>query len=370
MTSVSKIAVTLPQPRESVFDPELTRPDWTRGEARDPRLLWLDKNESIDPELSTVTSRVISEIPATAVSTYPECVSLYRKLGAYLNVPLESLLLTAGADGVIRSLFEAYINPGDVVIHTVPTFAMYAVYSRMFGAKTMTLEYQPSNRGPMLSADTIIKGIGANRPKLVCLPNPDSPTGTVFSSADLRRIVEATGEVGGLILIDEASHPFYEGTAIPWIDGYPHLVIARSCAKAWGLAGLRIGYGVASPEVARMLHKVRPNYETNHVAVSVFERMLDYSDAMMASVRRINEGKRQFLAGMEKCGFRTLESHGNFLHVAFGDQAQRIHQALSDLVLYRKDFREPCLKGFSRFSTTTPELFAPVIQRIRETVNA
>src|SRR5262249_55964526 len=155
-----------------------------------------------------------------------------------------------------------------------PTFAMYPVYARMYGAATSTLDYQSSTRGPTLSLDAVISTIGEVRPKLVCLPNPDSPTGTVFESAALRRIVEAAGEVGALILVDEAYHPFCEITAASWVDEYEHLVVARTFAKAWGLAGLRIGYGVAAPACAKLLHKVRPMYEVNTLAVAVMERML------------------------------------------------------------------------------------------------
>ena len=114
-----------------------------------------------------------------------------------------------------------------------------------------------------------------------------------------------------------------------------------------------------------MLHKVRPMYETNTVAVHAFERMLDHTDAMQASVQRLLAGKSDFQAAMAKMGLRCLSGQGNFLHVAFGEHAEKVHAALCDLVIYRKDFAEPCLRGFSRFSCTTPDLFQPVIDRIR-----
>src|SRR5438128_5186682 len=137
-----------PAARSSVIDPALTRPDWTRGTRRDPQLLWLDKNENTDPELAAVTARIIAEVAPSFGPTYPECPPFYAKLADYLEVAAENLLLTAGSDGAIRIVFEAFINPGDVVIHTMPTFAMYSVYCRMYGAKTVTLDYHPSAQGP------------------------------------------------------------------------------------------------------------------------------------------------------------------------------------------------------------------------------
>lgn len=347
-----------------VADPELVRPDWTKGVPRNPDLLWLDKNENTDPRLAALTARIMSEIDPKALYTYPECTPLYHKLGDYLGIGADHLLLAAGSDGCIRSVFEAFINPGDVVVYTVPTFAMYSVYSKMYGARIVPMVYQASGKGPDLTAETAVNIITEARPKLVCLPNPDSPTGTVFPPDELRRIIEAAGQSGALILIDEAYYPFYEHTALPWVDEYPHLIVARTFAKAWGLSGLRIGYVAACPQIAGLLHKVRPMYEVNTLAVAVVERMLDFSGEVLASVRRLNAGRNAFIDAMARLHLRTLRSHGNFLHVAFGLHASAVHATLKDLVLYRKDFNEPCLKGFSRFSATTVELFEPVIKRI------
>jgi len=354
-----------PQPRPEVADTQLARPDWTKAQPRDPGKLWLDKNENLDPVLARVVTEVLASLPPEAASTYPDSAGLYAKLADHCGVEPRNLILTAGSDGAIRTVFEAYVAVGDVVLHTVPTFAMYPVYCRMYGARAVTLDYRPSNDGPVLNAGEICEAIELNRPKLVCLPNPDSPTGTVFGEAELRQLIEKAGRTGALVLIDEAYYPFHPDTCLPWVNEYPHLVVCRSTGKAWGCAGLRIGYAAASPQVAAMLHKVRPMYETNTLAVHAFEKLLDHSDDMLASVARLQAGKENFLKAMEGLGLRTLHGAGNFCHVAFGAKAQAVHDSLADLVYYRQNFTEPCLSGFSRFSSTTPALFQPVIDRIR-----
>jgi len=354
-----------PPPRPEIADSGLSRPDWVGNNPRDPAKLWLDKNENTDPVMIELVRSVIASVPADAGFTYPDLGSIYRKLAPMLGVSPQCLLLTPGSDGAIRAVFEAYIAPGDRVLHTVPTFAMYGVYARMYGAQVTGLEYRPSNAGPVLHADDVVAAIAASKPKLVGLPNPDSPTGTVFSQAELRRIIEAAGVVGALILVDEAYNPFHAETVLPWVMDYPHLVVCRSTGKAWGMAGVRVGYACAHPGVAVMLHKVRAMYEVGALSAAVFECMLDHEDAMRASVARISAGKAHFLAAMDDLGFQTLKGQGNFLHVAFGARAEAIHAALAPLVYYRKDFTEPCLKGFSRFSATTVEQFTPVIDTIR-----
>lgn len=355
----------MPSPRAPITDPKLVRPNWVGAPLRDPGKLWLDKNENTDPSLAAVVGSVVAGLgPATQYS-YPDFGPLYEKLARYAGAAPENLVLAAGSDGVIRSCFEAYVEPGDVVVHTVPTFAMYPVYCRIYGARGLGVDYRPSAGGPVLDTDALIGTIRSARPKLVCLPNPDSPTGTVVEPERLHSIVAAAGDVGSLVLVDEAYYPFYNQTIVPWIAEYPNLVAARSTGKAWGMAGFRIGYAVASPDVATNLHKVRPMYETSTVACAVLDGMLDHVEAMQASVARLNRGKDEFLQAMQALGFRTLSGQGNFLHVAFGAQADAIHNGLSGIVYYRRDFDEPCLRGFSRFSATTSQLFEPVIRKIR-----
>lgn len=358
-----------PPPCPAIADPALTRPDWVFSQPRDPSKLWLDKNENTDPSMHALVRSVVAGMPADSAFTYPELGSLYAKLAVHTSVDPGNLILTPGSDGAIRAVFQTFISPGDKVLHTVPTFAMYPVYCRIYGAVSIGLEYQPSQGGPQLSASDIAAAIIKHSPKLVCLPNPDSPTGTVLGLAEMRTVIEAAGRCGALILVDEAYYPFHDETILPWVQDYPHLVVCRSTGKAWGLAGVRIGYAAAHAEVAKLLHKTRPMYEVGTLSAMVFERMLDHSDAMRASVQRLEAGKASFLAAMTKLGLATLSGKGNFLHVAFGVHAEAVHDALAHMVLYRRDFAEPCLSGYSRFSSTTEQLFQPVIDQIATVVN-
>ncbi len=358
----------IPSARPSVADVGLQRPDWVKSAARNPALLWLDKNENTDPEHQAAIAKVLAGIDPLTYTTYPEAPELYAKLARYLGVGPDQLMVAAGSDGIIRSVFESYVSPGDTVITTVPTFAMYDVYSRIYGARKVGLEYRPSNAGPVLSSEEIIEAIRKEAPRLVCVPNPDSPTGTVFSQDEMRAIIQAAGDAGAVMLVDEAYYPFHTESVVPLIAEFPHLVVARSTAKAWGLAGLRIGYAVTSPELARVLHKVKPMYECSTFGMVGLGAFLDHPELMEKTVARLEAGKAGFLDAMEALGFRVLRGKGNFLHVAFGAQADAVHRALADVCYYRKDFNEPCLKGFSRFSSTTTERFAPVIQAITRAV--
>ncbi|MDC0033752.1 histidinol-phosphate aminotransferase family protein, partial [Alphaproteobacteria bacterium] len=351
-------------PRPAIADVRLTRPDWT-SIARDPgAALRLDKNENTDPILRGLIADQLSSIDPAAALDYPEMAPTYHLLARHLGVEAQNILIAAGSDGAIRAVFEAFISPGDVVVHTEPTFAMYSVYSAMFGATAVPIAYQRSNHGPSLSSSEFCAHILAVKPKLICLPNPDSPTGTEFRLGELETIVSTGAEVGALTLIDEAYFPFSDVTAIPLVSEFENLIVTRTFAKAWGLAGLRIGYLVAQSALAVLLHKVRPMYEVNGVAIALLGAMLDRAKDVEQSVGRINAGKVGFAERMRALGLNVLDGSGNFIHVDFGEARQNVHLALRGRVLYREDFKEPCLAGFSRF-TTAPE---PVMDSLADMI--
>jgi len=360
----------IPSARAAILDEKLERGMMDESRPRSKELLWLDKNENTDPILNQLTGRILREIdPLTTLAVYPDCAPLYRKLSDYLCVPTDCLILATGSDGVIRSVFEAFCEPGNRVLFPNPTYAMYEVYSRMYGAQIVRVDYEATKSGPYLDASSLVQAIRENHPKLICLPNPDSPTGTVLEPAKMRQLIEAASEAEALILVDESYFPYYDQTVMPWVPQFPNLLVIRTFSKAWGMTGLRVGYGVGAEEVITLLHKVRPNYETNSVGVAVVERMLDFEDEMLASVRRLNAGRDLFVREMTKLGFKTFPTYGNFLHVNFGMHEEAIHAALGDKVLYRRNFRHSCLRGYSRFSATTEELFAPLIKCIQAVVN-
>jgi histidinol-phosphate aminotransferase len=348
------------RPRAPLLNPDLRRPSALQSIPRSPQKLWLDKNENLDPHLMILTHGLLGSIPREVLATYPEAGDLYRKLADWVGVSPESLLLTPGSDGAIRLAFEAVVESGDEVIHTAPTFAMYPVYCQMFGARVRAIEYAPSDHGPVLSTAAILGAIRQFSPKLLCLPNPDSPTGTTVATEVLREILAACETAGTLFLVDEAYHPFHEPSVASWTAESENVVVARTFAKAWGVAGLRIGYAVAHPRTVALLHKLRPMYETSTVAVEFMCRMLDHVPEMMQSVAAINEGKLDFERRMESLGFSVLRTGGNFTHVAFGARGPAIHAALSDKVLYRAAFDHACLAGYSRFSAAPKAVMAQV----------
>ncbi|MEE2698265.1 MAG: histidinol-phosphate transaminase [Pseudomonadota bacterium] len=347
-------------PRATLANKLLVRPDWTVAIRNTANVIALDKNETTDPIFKEQLATILSTIPVHAVTEYPECAPYYHFLARKLDITPKNLLFTHGSDGAIRFVFEAYASHGDIVMMTAPSFAMYQIYAKIIGAKVIELKYEPSDIGPTLNIQTICTAIEKNRPKLFCLPNPDSPTGTIFSLDELESIIEVAATVGTIFLVDEAYFPFSDVTAIGLIDRHSNLVVTRTFAKAWGLAGLRLGFAAAHPDLISVLHKIRPMYEVNGFALNIMEKILDHEDWVMASVKRAIEGKNYFINRMNDIGFYTLDGAGNFLHVKFGKHSKAVHAALDGKVLYKRDFNESCLKGYSRFSAAPEKIMSSV----------
>lgn len=358
------------RPRSAVLNPQLQRPSALKSVPRDPSYIWLDKNENLDPVQMQLAHEVLRSIPALTLATYPESGELYRKLAQWVGVAPEQLLLTPGSDGAIALTFDTFVEDGDAVIHTEPTFAMYTVYAQMFGARAIAVNYTRRNDAPVLDVDLIFAALREQRPKLLCLPNPDSPTGTTLNAEILRKLLNACEAAGTVLLLDEAYHPFHDWTAAAWTAQSRNLVLARTFAKAWGCAGLRIGYAVGHPETIALMHKLRPMYEVGSLSVEFMSRMLDHPQAMQASVQRTNEGKAWFLDEMRALGYAVLPTAGNFLHVNFGAHGKAIHAALAARVYYRADFGHPCLAGYSRFTAAPRAVMAPVVDLIKQSLKA
>ena len=198
------------------------------------------------------------------------------------------------------------------------------------------------------------------------MPNPDSPTGTIFDIDALEHIIATCNKIGTVALIDEAYYPFSKVSALSLINRYKNLVVAQTFAKAWGIAGLRLGFAAAHPDITKLLHKVRPMYEVNGLALAMMGRLIENIDEIKASANRINAGKDAFILRMQGLGFKTFDCAGNFVLVDFDNQKAAVHAALLGKVLYKLSFNDPCLQGFSRFTTAAKETMEQLSRLIED----
>ena len=345
----------------------LTRPNWLEQKPRSENFLWLDKNENTDNEyLSWIKTNINKKILGTDYSTYPDLRDFYYSLAKTEGVNPNNILLSAGSDGAIRTVFQAYINEGDKVFITNPSFAMYDVYCKLYKANTNYIEYVNTDGSINFNFNSLLKNIDKLKPKLVCIPNPDSPTGSILMSREILALLDVCKKNNSLLLIDEAYYPFYNYTSLEFLEEFKNLIICRTFSKAWGLAGIRVGYLISSKEQIKIMNLTRPMYEIGALQLKISQEIIKYYHRMVQSVDRLKKGKLFFEQEMRKLNFKTLTTHGNFSHVDFGLNRNAITSELDKYILYRKKFNHPALLNYSRFSSAPVSTMKQVINLIKK----
>ena len=171
----------------------------------------------------------------------------------------------------------------------------------------------------------------SDKTRLVFLANPNNPTGTVFSEDELIAFMACVPE-DVIVVLDEAYTEYLTQDGMPngltLVNKYPNMIVTRTFSKAWGLAGLRCGFAVASLMITDLLNRVRQPFNVNIAALSAAKAVLD-DEAYLAESRRVNaEGLEQLYSGLTSLGVNFIPSYGNFVCVDFGRDALPIYQAL------------------------------------------
>jgi histidinol-phosphate aminotransferase len=351
-------------PINSKIPKDIYRPDWLIDEKRDSAKLWLDKNENTDKNLSKFLKNIFIHLKPKIINSYPSLAKIYRKLSNFLNIKPKQILLTHGSDGGIKSVFETFINPNDIVIRTEPTFAMYEIYIKIYKAREILIKY---DKKLSLDINYLIKILRSKKPKLLCLPNPDSPTGQIVEAKLIKRILDVSKKTKTFVLIDEAYFEYYNKTNIYKINKYPNLIVARTTGKAYGLAGARVGYLIANENIIKKLHQTKPMYEINHIGAEIFYQLLNNKNYKFIT-KIINEhlrGKKYFINELQKLKYEALKTYSNFIIVNFKENTLRILSELKK-ICYIRYFKEGALKGKVRFSLTDTNNFKRIIKIIKK----
>jgi len=246
------------------------------------------------------------------INLYPDSQSLELrlKLSQKLGVPIENLLAGNGSTELIRLIASAYFNKGDLVLIPCPTYGEYETASRIAGAEV--INYQMEWQKP--ESETIkglIAAVRKYRPKAVFLCNPNNPTGQYFSRKDIETLISNLGDA--LLILDEAYINFVDE---PWAShsliNIANLIAIRSMTKDYGLAGLRLGYAIAKPDIINTLRRVCPPWNVNSAAQQAGIAVLEAEDFLKFSQKRIRQAKLYLIKELNKIGFTTLPSKANF----------------------------------------------------------
>lgn len=246
---------------------------------------------------------------ADVLRRYPDASALEARLAARLGVDPSWVIATAGGDDALDRACRVAAEPSRRVLLPAPGFEMTARYARLAGGEVVTLEW-PGGRFPteeLLAALT--PGVG-----LVALTSPNNPTGAVLQPYDLERVALAADAVGALTLLDLAYTEFADVDLTPLALSLPGTVVARTLSKAWGLAGLRVGYAVAGPPVGQWLRAVGTPYPVSAPSLAVAEAALDAGDgAMQVFVAHVRATRGALERALADGGCEVVPSQANFV---------------------------------------------------------
>lgn len=257
------------------------------------------------------------------LNEYPD--SSYAELAAaaaaYAGVEPHEVVVGAGADEVLDLVAKAYLSPATAALVPIPTYAMYGVLTTQRGARIVSVPRLGGDAGFALDLPAIVARLAEVGVVWLCSPN--NPTGVEDSATDIEQVLTAAAALDQvpLVVIDEAYHEFCGVTFIGWRERFPNLLVVRTVSKAFGLAGVRVGFGVAGRSVIERLERVRPPGSISTVAAHLGARALRQPEYAVANARTLQaEGAwlRGQLAGL---GYAAWPSVCNFVLVRIGDQA-------------------------------------------------
>jgi histidinol-phosphate aminotransferase len=247
--------------------------------------------------------------------------ALTRKLGIKAN----RIVLGNGSNDVLELVAQAFLAPGTSAVYSEHAFAVYPLAVRAIGATG--IEAPAKNFGHDLTA---MQAAIMDDTRVVFIANPNNPTGTLVSNDELEAFLKAVPS-HVVVVLDEAYGEYLpaerQSRAMEWLERFPNVVVSRTFSKAYGLAGLRVGYGLSSIAVADLMNRVRQPFNVNGPALAAAEAALS-DDEFIARSYALNQlGMKQLVQGFEKLKLDYIPSAGNFIGVRVG-VAQAIFEAL------------------------------------------
>ena len=235
----------------------------------------------------------------------------------------------------------------------------------MLGLKHVPVSYDADLT---IDAKKIVEAIDETT-DIVVLLNPNNPIGTVYTEDEARMIIEKAREVGAIVIVDEAYHYFYKHTFLPFIKEYDNVVVFRTFSKLLSLAAVRMGMMIGPEELIGYARKSMPSFEVNAIALKFGEHMMQHTDMIEDLMNIEAEGKAWLLEELNKRGYETTSSHGNFIFIKPKKSAQEVADALRERKILIKTFGNEFLKKYVRISTGSKKAMEYFLEAFLEVDN-
>ena len=327
------------------------------------KFLRLDKNERVVDFEKSFISYLKKSINTFQLTAYPDIDKIYSLLAKKYKLSKNMICLTAGSDVALKTCFEYFTRENDRIITLTPTFGMVEVYSKLYNLKNIQINYDKNLK---LNLKKLILNIKKNI-SLIIIANPNSPTGTIINPKKLEKIIEKSNRLKVPVVIDEAYYGFYKFSYIKHIKKYSNLIITRTFSKVFGLAGLRAGFLVANPSVAKNLYKYKPMYEINSLSCLAIEFLLKNPKIITKHLKEVSQGKKFLIKELKRMNYDFIDTYGNFFHINFGKNRNNFEKILrKNKILVRKGPGVKGFEGYLRLSLGSKHHMKKILQLIKK----
>ena len=251
---------------------------------------------------------------------------LKSQISDKLQVPQDSIILGNGSNDILEMAAMAFLNGDQSAVYSEFCFVVNKLATQGRGAEGLEVPSKEFGHDLERMLETV-----QDNTKIIFVSNPNNPTGTFISPEDILRFIEQVPS-NVVVILDEAYYEYLpaelQSASVSWINRFPNLLVTRTFSKIYGLASLRVGYGMANPELANILNRVRQPFNVNSFGLAAAAVALKDDAFVSASVAVNNEGMKALLSSIEGLGLKYIPSYGNFLTVEFEQEGIEIYQRL------------------------------------------
>ncbi len=294
----------------------------------------------------------------------PDAVRLRKAAAGFFGCAAEQIIAGNGSDEIIDLICRAFIEPGDEVIIPECTFSYYTIAALACGARVVTSSMQ----GQAIDSEDILKLLSA-RTKIIFVANPNNPTGTYLGKAEINRLAAAVPK-NILLVMDEAYAAFARQddfqSATNLIEDHKHVVTIHTLSKSHGLAGLRVGFGIADSAITQSLYRIKPPFNVNILALKAGEAALLDRDFLQQTLENTWEGLDYLYREIARLGLEYIPSQTNFVLVRIGDDAARVYEELLKKGIITRAMTSYGLDEFIRVSIGLPHENRAFITHLEE----
>ncbi|MER6166814.1 histidinol-phosphate transaminase [Streptomyces violaceorubidus] len=332
----------------------------------------LNTNENPYPLPDALVERIAERVREAArdLNRYPDrdAVELRTKLAEYLTNtsghPLDASNVWAanGSNEVIQQLLQTFGGPGRTAIGFEPSYSMHGLIARGTGTGWIS---GPRHEDFTIDLPAAQRAIAEHRPDVVFVTTPNNPTGNAVPAGTVLALYEAAQAARpSMVVVDEAYIEFSHGASLlPLLDGRPNLVVSRTMSKAFGAAGLRLGYLAAHPAVVDAVQLVRLPYHLSAVTQATALAALEYTDTLLKYVEQLKTERDRLVAELRAIGYEVTESDANFVQFGRFEDSHATWRKILDRGVLVRDNGVP---GWLRVTAGTPQENDAFLDAVRE----